>query len=239
MVQLPVQVARVFWAGISTTMGTVGCITHATVTEYLNKYDKESNWRFLTWWAKTNTHGIEFIPEYSDKLMQERPPCIFVVNHQSFFDIFAMFLTAPWHIRFVGKRSLFKIPVLGQILRHLGTAEIDRGNRTQAIDELNRVAEDIKAYSLVIFPEGTRSKGRGMLPFKKGAFHLAINHQIPIVPVSIKGSAQIMPAHTWKVTNGRIQVVYGDPIETKGMTKDDLPALLQRVRSEIDKNLSL
>ncbi len=167
------------------------------------------------------------------------PNALFLANHRSMADVLALFATAPKSMRFVAKSSLFKIPYFGQTMRYIGIFEIDRKNKEKAIKTLDLAVERLKTglNSVVMFPEGSRSRNRSMLPFKKGAFYLAIQSQAPIIPVTIKNSENILPVGSWRMKDGIIEVYYSKPIETKGLTTDDIPELMEKVKKAIEKNL--
>jgi 1-acyl-sn-glycerol-3-phosphate acyltransferase len=172
-------------------------------------------------------------------LEPDYPNVLFLANHRSMADVLAMFATAPRSVRFAAKSSLFKVPYFGQTMRYIGIFEIDRKNKKTAIETLDVAAERLKngLNSIVMYPEGHRSKTKELLPFKKGPFHLAIKSGVPIIPVSINNSDYILPYGSWRMKDGDITLHYGKPIETKGLTKDDIPALMEEVRNAILKNL--
>ena len=155
-------------------------------------------------------------------------------NHLSQFDIPLLFSVLPVHGRFLSKKELFKIPLVGQAMRTIGIIEIDRASGTssrQAINEGVKIAAD-RGYSLIVFPEGTRSTGGQFLPFKKGAFRIAIDTGLPLVPVLIDGTELINRPGSKIFRRGKARVVICDPIETSGMTnKDNLNDLARTVES--------
>lgn len=172
-------------------------------------------------------------------LEPDYPNVIFLANHRSMADVLAMFATAPRSIRFVAKSSLFKIPYFGQTMRYIGIFEIDRNDKKTAIETLDNAVERLQngLDSIVMYPEGHRSKTKKMLSFKKGAFHLAVKSGAPIIPVSINNSDYILPYGSWRMQDGEISLHYGKPIITKGLTVDDIPMLMEQVREAIMKNL--
>ncbi|MEN8239798.1 MAG: lysophospholipid acyltransferase family protein [Actinomycetota bacterium] len=157
-------------------------------------------------------------------------------NHLSQFDIPLMFSVLPLHGRFLSKKEVFKIPLVGRAMRTIGIIEIDRASGTssrQAINEGVKVAAD-RGYSLIVFPEGTRGTNGDLLPFKKGAFRIAIDTGLPLVPVIIEGTELINSPGSKVFRPGTARVVIGDPIETSGMTnKDDLNDFVRTVEATI------
>jgi 1-acyl-sn-glycerol-3-phosphate acyltransferase len=155
-------------------------------------------------------------------------------NHRSHIDITAAASAFPG-ARFAAKRELFAEPILGAAMRALGMISIDRDDPAAAKRALDEAAAKFgREVSLVIFPEGTRAPARCMLPFKSGAFVFAIQAQVPVVPVALHNTAQVMPAHGYlSIPGGRIVVELLEPISTAGLTLDDRHALKERVRTAL------
>jgi len=164
---------------------------------------------------------------------------LFLSNHQSNLDVLIIYATAPKSVSFVAKKSLFKIPFFGKLMNIVGTFGIDRKNRENAIKTLKIASEKLQkeCLSVVMFPEGTRTKDGKLLPFKKGAFHLAIESQIPIIPVTIDGSMKLMKRNDWKLEDGLVKITYGKPIFTKGLTEKDTDYLIEQVKKSIESKL--
>lgn len=162
----------------------------------------------------------------------EHLPCIFIANHQSMIDIWVMFAVIPPSTRFVAKRELFRIPVFGWALSSCGCIPIDRSNRSEAIRSLRAAAEQIRAgRSVVLYPEGSRSRDGRLGPFKKGAFHLALQAAVPILPVVITGSHRVLPPRSLRVHPGPVAVHLETPVDPRGFSPDDHAGLLQEVRA--------
>ena len=166
--------------------------------------------------------GVRVRYENEGALPRGRPQ-ILVANHQSWFDVFALAGTLPVDYRFVGKKELTKIPLFGPAWQVAGHYAIDRSDRQAAIASLNAVGHSMreKGHSIVLFPEGTRSPDGTLAPFKKGAFVMAINAEVPVVPIAITGSRAVMPKGKWSVRPGEIVVRIGEPIPTVGIDVDD------------------
>jgi 1-acyl-sn-glycerol-3-phosphate acyltransferase len=161
-------------------------------------------------------------------------PHIYVMNHQSMFDICAAFICIPANIRFVAKESLKYVPFLGWYMWAMGMIFIDRGNHLKAVRSLERAGKRIRdGANILVYPEGTRSTDGRILPFKKGPFVLAIRAGVPIVPVAIDGSGACIPKGTLHFRPGTVRVKLGEPIPTAGLTDADRDALVRRVRDSL------
>jgi 1-acyl-sn-glycerol-3-phosphate acyltransferase len=159
-------------------------------------------------------------------------PCVYVANHQSWFDIAALVDVLPGSLRFLAKKELGRVPLFGRALRAAGHVEIDRKNLTSAVSAYENAARAIQSgLSAVVFAEGTRSRDGRLQPFKKGPFVLAIVARVAVVPVFIEGSWAILPRGSIRPTPGVITVRVGTPIRTKGLTYEDRDTLSARARN--------
>ncbi len=155
------------------------------------------------------------------ELIENGGPYIFTPNHQSHFDIAALLGYLPGNNRFASKQELFDEPVLGAVMRTLGMLPVDRDDPMKSIDVLNRALREQRS-SVIIFPEGTRSRDGGIMEFKKGAFVAAIEMGFPIVPVILKGTRSIMPKGGYLSINpGAVEIVVKPPIPTQGLDYED------------------
>lgn len=161
-------------------------------------------------------------------------PRVYMNNHQSFFDIFALLACLPVHFKFILKQELMKIPLLGPAMKRAGYISIDRANPRKAIKSMNEAAEKIrKGASVLIFPEGTRSQDGQLLPFKKGGFTLALKSGCDIVPITIDGSRRIAPKGSLRINKGSFNLHIGKPIPVSGYTKKNIGELIEKVRLKI------
>ncbi len=162
-----------------------------------------------------------------------RRPYVVVSNHESFVDIL-LISQLPWEMKWLSKAELFGIPVLGWLLRLAGDIPIRRGLGPSAVEAIARCREALaNRVSVMIFPEGTRSTTADLLPFKDGAFRLAIDAGVPILPLVVHGTSTALPKHDWRFGRSTAVVRVLEPVETTGLTADDVPALKQRVRQLI------
>ncbi len=164
-------------------------------------------------------------------------PYVFMSNHQSHFDVLAVVAALPeFQLRWVAKKELTRIPVFGWALRHADHIIIDRSNHAQAMRSLRAATEKMqRGCSVIIFPEGTRGPGDGtLLPFKKGGFVLAQEAGIPIVPIVVQGSAQVLSRRGWQIRGGDIDVLVGAPIPVAGVAQEEL---MRQVREHLERML--
>ena len=173
------------------------------------------------------TKGLDRVPTDS--------PVVFVANHQSFFDILSLASVLPDSHRFVAKRELAKMPVMGGSLKAAGHIFIDRQRRQSAFESYQKAAEKVKAgMSAVVFGEGTRSRTGNLLPFKKGPFVLAIAAQVPVVPVYCANTFGILPKGSIWIRPRPITLYFGEPIPTDGMDYEHRRELLKKTQSVIE-----
>ncbi len=185
-------------------------------------------WILRTFRIRVEVSGLENLPAHT--------PALFLSNHQSLVDIAAIIDTLPPSVswRFVAKKELVRVPVFGWCLVATGQIIIDRGNRAKAVDSLQRAAERIRGgASVIVFPEGTRSAGGSLRPFKSGPFHLAVAAQVPIIPVTVSGSQRITPKGSLVVHPGTVRIRFGKPIPTRHVSLEQRNELKTRVRAAI------
>lgn len=182
--------------------------------------------------------GIRILYEGLDNRALDHS-CVYIANHQSMVDIWALLPAVPKSTRFVAKESLFHIPILGWAIRAAGFIPIDRSNISKAMKSLEKAGAKIRAgNSVILFPEGTRSMDGSLRPFKKGAFHMALKAQVPIVPVTIQGSfSRLRPSTLW-ITPGEVTVHFGDPIETAGFSDSRVSDLRDQLHDLISTTLN-
>jgi 1-acyl-sn-glycerol-3-phosphate acyltransferase len=184
--------------------------------------------------AKLEVQGVENLPPGQSVIL--------VSNHQSTLDIPALFVALPIDFRFVSKRSLKYVPVMGWYMTLAKFVFIDRGNKKSAIESLEKTGAQVRGgVSVVLFPEGTRSDSGEILPFKKGPFALAVKAAVPVVPITVEGTRHIMPKNSWDVAYAAapVKVMIGKPIDPKPFG-EDREALMRQVRDVIiDQSVAL
>lgn len=195
--------------------------------------DRDRVWRF----AKARARTLEWmlgvdVRVHGLKRLDPAEAYVFAPNHQSHLDILALLAHLPGRTRFAAKVELWRHPIVGAVLDTLGMVPIDRRRPERAIEALNRAAATPE--SLVVFPEGTRSRDGRLLDFKQGAFVIAIRSGMPIVPVTCVGTRRLMPRGSRLVVlAGPVDLYIHEPIATRGLTDADRPALMARVRRAI------
>lgn len=177
--------------------------------------------------------GVRLRVEGAGRVDWSRPQ-VLVANHASMIDICALFRAVPVPLRFVLKREMSRVPVVGGYAKAMGMVFIDRGNARDAKRRLGDAAEQLRgAATFAAFPEGTRSKDGSVGPFKAGILQLAIEAGVPVVPVAIEGAGRVLPPSGFSVRPGEIVLRFGDPIETTGMAPQDRNALARRAREAV------
>jgi 1-acyl-sn-glycerol-3-phosphate acyltransferase len=178
--------------------------------------------------------GLSYEVEGLEKLSPNQG-YVYVGNHRSFADVTVVFLVFPGELRYLAKKELYQIPLVGFALRTLGTIEVDRSDSEAASKSIDRAVEELKAgASIILFPEGTRSRKAGMLPFKKGAFVLAIKAQVPIVPFTLLGTDQAIKPDEIFLYPAKVKLIIHDPIDTKGMSLENRNDLLERAHQVVE-----
>jgi len=167
-------------------------------------------------------------------------PYIFMSNHQGAYDIFTLLAHLPYQFKWLAKKELFSIPFFGWTMAAVGYISIDRGGTRDTVEAMNEAAQKIRdGMSVVIFPEGSRSPDGSIQPFKKGGFTLAIKSKVPIVPIAISGSRDIMPKDRLTVAPGEIRMFVGHPIEIQHTSLRERESLMKKVRDTISENFKL
>jgi 1-acyl-sn-glycerol-3-phosphate acyltransferase len=164
---------------------------------------------------------------------------VFISNHRSYLDTATLFIHTGRRIGMLAKKELLKVPILGYGMGFVNVMAIDRSNRERALQTTGAATDRIRSgRSFGVFAEGTRAKPGQLLPFKKGAFYMAAQAAVPIVPVAIKHTDRLMGKGTGEARGGTIEMVMLPPVSTQGCTTDEeIKGLVERVRGLISKEL--
>lgn len=197
-------------------------------------------WVKVTWFRLILwTHRVRLqIGGLGREALKQMKGVVFVCNHQSVLDIPSIASVLPENSAFLAKRELARIPVFGTAAKIVGTQFVDRskGQHDLSLEDLNRLIQ--KGVSIILFPEGTRSTTGELLSFKRGAAVLAISNQTSIVPLAVDGTRKLCPKKSLFIRPGRVQIVVGEPISTRGLTIEDRATLTDQVKSVIAKHLT-
>ncbi len=166
-------------------------------------------------------------------------PCIFMSNHLSFLDGPLLFWAIPQPIRVILKKEIFRIPVIGLGMRQVDFVPVDRKGIRGGKKSIDRAVQLIKekGFSFLIFPEGTRSRNGQLQEFRRGGFFLALESKVPIVPISIQGTFELMPKGNFFVKKGRVKVAFHPPVPVVDYGLDRLSDLSDKVKGTIRSGL--
>ena len=187
------------------------------------------------WWSGwvTRFAGVRVVVDNRANL-EPSQPYVFMANHASTVDIWALFLAIPRRVRMIAKKQLARIPLFGWVMWAGRFIFIDRQNAAASRRSIEEAGRRIKGgCSVLIFPEGTRTRDGQLGLFKKGGFHLAMDAGVPIVPVALRGTRALMPRGSLRVKSGEVSVIIGAPIPTAGLSIENRHALIERVRDAI------
>ena len=224
---------------VSIVISTVGLSILAFITF---PFDRNGNivHHYARWWAKIQllVSGVRVKVGGLEHLDKETP-YIYMSNHQGSYDIFALLSCLPVQFRWIAKKELFAIPILGWAMGAANYISIDRSGRRRALESIERAARKIKGgVSVVIFPEGTRSRDGSIQPFKRGGFTLALKSGVPIIPITINGSRDVMARDSMRVRPGEIRVSVDRAIQTTPFSLRERNVLMEKVRETIERNLA-
>ena len=174
--------------------------------------------------------GVKFHVEGLEKVRPDRT-YVFISNHVSNLDPPVLILAIPRRVRVIAKKELLKIPLVGKAMSMVGFVFVDRRRREDAQGGVDRSASMLRqGHSFLVFPEGTRSSDGRLAPFKKGAFLMAINGEVDLLPMIIEGSYGLMPRGSLAVKNGKVRVRFLDPIPASDLAYADRETLLANAR---------
>jgi 1-acyl-sn-glycerol-3-phosphate acyltransferase len=192
-------------------------------------------------WALINVYlsGTRLVIKGREKIEKGRT-YIVMSNHQSLFDVWALIGMLPLQLRWVIKSEIRKVPIFGYALGRMGHIYVDRGRRKEMVRNLDEALHKIREKaSVVIFPEGTRSKDGHLQRFHTGGSVMAIKSGVPILPVTVNGGRFVLPRDTLALMPGKIEIVVGDVIDPEPFDENKKDELMELVKSAIGENLDL
>lgn len=234
---LPRTVLTLAVAFVATLVASGVVIVTSRISPHSDLIEKTARVWSRVWML---TAGVDLTVIGSENVDPHRSYVV-VANHESNLDIMACFLALPLPIRFLAKRELFRVPILASAMRAIGIVEVDRHARMAVHEQINSQARELVAAgrSVIVYPEGTRTRRGELGPFKKGAFTMAIATQLPILPVTIGDTRKIWPPGSWLIRSGSITVAIDPAVETGGLTRSSTNQLRDDVHAVIEKRLEL
>ena len=231
---------RVIWFLINLVLSISVCSIPIIAVGWFDR-EKYYTGKLIKMWARWViwSTGIQYEIDGLDNLNLDKQ-YIFMSNHESALDIVLGVAAIPSNLVFLAKKELFRVPVFGWAMEAAGMIKIDRQNPEIARKSVSEAVETLmhSSFSTLIYPEGTRSNGEELLPFKKGGFILAIRTQLPVVPITILGAGNVLPKGTLAIKKSHIKMIIDNPIPTLEMDINDKDQLLQDCRNIINQNLA-
>jgi len=231
---------RVIWFIINLVLSISVCSIPIIAVGWFDK-EKYYTGKLIKMWARWViwSTGIQYEIDGLDNLNLDKQ-YIFMSNHESALDIVLGVAAIPSNLVFLAKKELFRVPVFGWAMEAAGMIKIDRQNPEIARKSVSEAVETLmhSSFSTLIYPEGTRSNGEELLPFKKGGFILAIRTQLPVVPITILGAGNVLPKGTLAIKKSHIKMIIDNPIPTLEMDINNKDQLLQDCRNIINQNLA-
>ncbi len=240
MVKAPsvlIAAAKVLWIGLCAVFISLVLFVPVTLAAVMSSTGNLA-FTLSKQWARFMLYatGVKVVIRNREKI---RPGTSYIViaNHQSEYDILALVTSLGIQYRWIIKKELRRVPLFGYALYVSRNIFIDRSDPGKAVESINTGMDRLPpGTSVLFFAEGSRSPDGTIREFKKGGFVMALQKGFPILPVTVNGSRKVLPKKSLVFRPGTIEVVVGDPVETSGLTREDLPALMERVRGVIVGN---
>jgi 1-acyl-sn-glycerol-3-phosphate acyltransferase len=212
------------------------CGTLSLLSSFFDSKGRIQHW-FACLWSRMilATSGCKLQVEGLDRIDLSRP-YIYASNHLSAFDIPTLYVGLPVQFRIMAKKELFVYPFMGWHMRRSGQIPIERENARSSLRSLARASETVRTGTpLFVFPEGGRSPDGTIKPFMSGAFYVAIKAAVPVVPMAIIGTYEIIPMNSYVIRPHSIRLVVGKPISTEGLNPREMGTLAAKVQREIEE----
>ena len=217
---------------IAASTAFFGCIS--LICGLWDKSGRQQHYIAHLWARSLLIFSLSPVSLIGEEKLHIHETAVYAANHLSYYDTPVLFAQLPFQFRIFAKQSLWKIPFIGWYLNHSGQVPVDQSSARNAVASLNRGVQTLKhGLPLVLFPEGGRTSNGRPQPFVSGAAWMAIKAQVPIVPVTLIGTYELLPMHTYHLHPRPLSVIIGDPISTAGLTTRDADALTERILSII------
>lgn len=235
-----IRTVLLFISLVITLIGSVPMLLRAKYLGALGRKEEKADYveKITGAWARlviklsgsrVKVTGLENIPKDT--------PVVYISNHQGDFDTLVFLGYVPGHKCFISKIEVLKVPLLNSWMKAMHCVFMDRSNIKQSVESINKGIENLRqGYSVIIFPEGTRSRGPEMGEFKSGSFKLATRTGIPIVPVTMKNTYKIWEEKK-RVRSANVEMIISEPVETDYLTKEELRELPSKVKKIIMEKL--
>ena len=222
-----------FWLAVNTLLVTIPIMFAALLGSSGNfAFNLAQVWA----WALLKITGVRLVVTGKEKIKRKQT-YIIISNHQSHFDGPAIAVGLGLQLRWIAKKELLRIPVMGYALKAMNNIFVDRSNKEKSVESIQEGLQRLPAgVSIMVFAEGTRSASGQVGEFKKGGFMVALNQGLPILPVTINGSNRVLPKNSLLFRSYPIELIIGDPIETRGYSEDQLQELMDRTREAVIEN---
>ena len=230
------------WAPFANLLWYTHTVVMASLSLLVWPFDRTGALQFwcARWWCRLVAWSIfARIRVYGVEHVHAGQPYVYMANHSSLIDTPALFAYLPYPFLIMAKRELFFVPFMGWHLWTAGHFPIDRRDRRKTVRSLRRVIEGVRSgKSLAVFPEGTRTRDGRLQEFHPATFKIALRAGVPIVPVTIRGTFALLPSTTLAPRPGRVEVILGEPIETRDYDEKRLPELIERTKNVIRRTLA-
>ncbi len=234
---LPVNLLQIAFV----SLWSAGCITVAILASKMARSPRPGLWMARRVWAPVvlAAAGVVRLEVQGRERIDPSQAYFVVANHESFLDIPILFATLPLPVLFIAKQELARIPFLKHFVEAMGMVFVNRSDRRDSIRSVGAVAERLRAgWSVLSFPEGTRSADGRLQRFRTATFAAALDAGVPILPVALEGAARVMPRQGIRFRPGRVGVAFGEPIPTEGMAREDRAALAARAEQAVAAELA-
>ncbi|HEY6930901.1 MAG TPA: lysophospholipid acyltransferase family protein [Thermoanaerobaculia bacterium] len=220
------------WLGIA--VSTAGFGLPAILAAYV---PPRGDWflSFARGWSRTILafSRISVTMRHAERLAPGRS-FVVVSNHESYADVLVLLSQLPMQVRFLAKRSIFRVPILGWSIHAAGFVPVDRGDAARSVSTVDTALKRLRSgKSLVVFPEETRTRTGELAPFKKGAALLALKTGHPLLPVGIAGTRNVLPRGAWNMKPGRVVLAIGTPIEVAGRSAKDRSEVMRQMEEAV------